>query len=61
MDAAKAANILLSLGGDLMGDYSGAQTIDNRAVLKPLIVIPTTSGTGSEMTMVAWYTTKQTR
>ncbi|MBF0492856.1 MAG: iron-containing alcohol dehydrogenase [Deltaproteobacteria bacterium] len=51
MDTAKAANILLSLGGDLVNDYSGTQTITSD--LKPLIVIPTTSGTGSEVTKVA--------
>lgn len=51
LDTAKAANILFSLGGDLVEDYSGAQTITED--LKPLIVIPTTSGTGSEVTMAA--------
>ncbi len=51
MDTAKAANILLSQGGDLVSDYSGAQTLTSP--LKPLIVIPTTSGTGSEVTKVA--------
>ncbi|MFO1520379.1 MAG: iron-containing alcohol dehydrogenase [bacterium] len=51
MDTAKAANILLTLGGDLVGDYSGAHTLTSP--LKPLIAIPTTSGTGSEVTQVA--------
>ncbi len=51
MDTAKAANILLSMGGDLVNDYSGAQTLT--APLKPLIAIPTTAGTGSEVTKVA--------
>lgn len=51
MDTAKAANILLTLGGDLVNDYSGAQTLSSP--LKPLIVIPTTAGTGSEVTKVA--------
>lgn len=48
MDTAKGANILFSLGGDLVEDYSGAQTIDED--LCPLICIPTTAGTGSEVT-----------
>lgn len=51
LDTAKAANILLSLGGDLLNDYSGAQTISQP--LKPLIAIPTTAGTGSEVTQAA--------
>src|SRR5262245_54514957 len=51
MDTAKAANILLSLGGDLVEDYSGAHTLPSP--LKPLIAIPTTAGTGSEVTQVA--------
>lgn len=51
IDTAKAANILLSLGGDLVNDYSGSQTITQD--LKPLIAIPTTAGTGSEVTSSA--------
>ncbi|NOY70108.1 MAG: iron-containing alcohol dehydrogenase [Deltaproteobacteria bacterium] len=51
IDTAKAANILFSKGGDLVEDYSGAQTLTSR--LNPLIVIPTTAGTGSEVTMVS--------
>lgn len=51
IDTAKAANILLSLGGDLVNDYSGTQTISQE--LKPLIAIPTTAGTGSEVTSSA--------
>ncbi len=48
LDTAKGANILHSLGGDLKNDYVGAQTIQQS--LSPLIAIPTTSGTGSEVT-----------
>lgn len=48
LDTAKGANILFTVGGDLVEDYSGAQTIGR--ALSPLIAIPTTSGTGSEVT-----------
>ncbi len=51
IDTAKASNILFSEGGDLVEDYSGAHTLTRP--LKPHIVIPTTAGTGSEVTMVA--------
>jgi len=51
MDTAKAANIVFSLGGDLVADYSGSQTIPR--ALHPLIAIPTTAGTGSEVTSSA--------
>ncbi len=51
LDTAKAANILLTHGGDLIDDYSGAQTLT--LPLKPLIAIPTTAGTGSEVTKAA--------
>ena len=51
IDTAKGANIIFTEGGDLVKDYSGAGTLTRP--LKPLIVIPTTAGTGSECTLVA--------
>ena len=51
IDTAKGANILLTHGGDLVNDYSGAETLPGP--LKPLIAIPTTAGTGSEVTHAA--------
>jgi alcohol dehydrogenase len=51
IDAAKAANFVFSEGGNLIEDYSGAATLTRP--LRPLIVIPTTAGTGSECTLVA--------
>ncbi|MDX1386952.1 MAG: iron-containing alcohol dehydrogenase [bacterium] len=51
LDTAKAANITFSLEGDLVEDYSGSQTIAQN--LNPLIAIPTTAGTGSEVTSSA--------
>lgn len=50
MDTAKATNICLSLGGDLL-DYQGLNNIESP--LKPLVAIPTTAGTGSEVSFVA--------
>ncbi|QSO50672.1 iron-containing alcohol dehydrogenase [Alicyclobacillus curvatus] len=50
IDTAKAANILLTHGGDLL-DYQGAEVLTEP--LLPLVVIPTTVGTGSEVTSVA--------
>ena len=51
IDTAKAVNILFSAGGNLVEDYSGAHLLTRP--LNPHIVIPTTAGTGSEVTMVA--------
>ncbi|WP_179997738.1 iron-containing alcohol dehydrogenase [Acinetobacter sp. YH12239] len=51
IDTAKAANILVSEGGEDLLKYSGAHNLPRP--LKPFFVIPTTSGTGSEVTMVA--------
>ena len=51
IDTAKATNILVTEGGDDLIKYSGAHNLPRP--LKPFFVIPTTSGTGSEVTMVA--------
>ena len=51
IDTSKAINILVSEGGDDLLKYSGAHNLPKP--LKPFFVIPTTSGTGSEVTMVA--------
>lgn len=51
IDAAKAANILASLGGDDVLAYLGADTLTQ--ALGPFFVLPTTAGTGSEVTSVA--------
>jgi len=61
MDSAKAVAIVLSNGGDL-SDYLGAEAsrkIEKRDV--KLILIPTTAGTGSEVTKVGVYTSRTGR
>lgn len=50
IDTAKAARIVLTNGGDLL-DYQGYNVIE--APLVPMIAIPTTAGTGSEVTPFA--------
>lgn len=50
MDTAKAINMALSHGGDLM-DYQGAQMLTGPC--RPLIALPTTAGTGSEVSNVS--------
>ena len=51
IDTAKGANIVATEGsGDLM-KFAGAEILNKP--LKPFIVVPTTSGTGSETTLVA--------
>lgn len=51
MDTAKAANILASEETDDLLKFSGAGNLPRP--LKPLLVIPTTAGTGSEVTYVS--------
>lgn len=51
IDTGKAVNILVSEGGDDIAEYCGAGVLTRP--LKPFFVIPTTAGTGSEVTSVA--------
>jgi len=61
MDSAKAVAAVLSNGGDLEDYLSAAATrkIEKRDV--KLILIPTTAGTGSEVTKVGVYTSRSGR
>lgn len=51
IDTSKAVNILVSEGSDDLLAYSGHGCL--KRPLKPLFVVPTTAGTGSEVTSVA--------
>jgi len=51
IDTAKAVNVLVTENSDDLMQFAGAEVI--KKPLKPLLVIPTTSGTGSEATGVA--------
>ncbi len=51
IDTAKGANLLITKECDDLSQFAGAQIIDTP--LQPLAVIPTTAGTGSEVTQVA--------
>ncbi|MBF0303432.1 MAG: iron-containing alcohol dehydrogenase [Desulfamplus sp.] len=51
IDTAKGVNILVTENSDDLLKFSGAEVLKKK--MKPLVVIPTTSGTGSEVTVVA--------
>ncbi len=58
IDAAKAVAVLYTNGGEVEDYVQKDMEIDNDPL--PLIAIPTTSGTGSEVTSVAVITNKRT-
>ncbi len=51
IDTAKGVNIVLSENSDDLMKFEGADRL--KAPMKPFIVIPTTAGTGSEVTLAA--------
>jgi len=55
IDTAKVANLIMKKGGTLE-DHMGAYLLDSSEELLPSIVIPTTAGTGSEVTKAAVIT-----
>lgn len=51
IDTAKGVNILVSKGASDIMEYMGLEVIKGK--MKPFIVVPSTAGTGSEVTLVA--------
>lgn len=51
LDTAKGVNILVSENSDDLMKFTGAGALKRR--LKPLVAVPTTAGTGSEVTLAA--------
>ncbi len=51
IDTSKAVNILVTEGGDDLTQYSGAYNLPKK--LKPFYLVPTTAGTGAEVTIIA--------
>jgi Alcohol dehydrogenase, class IV len=58
IDVAKAANVVYSLGGSVE-DYLYPKTVES--TLRPLVAIPTTHGTGSEVTRYSVLVDEKTR
>jgi alcohol dehydrogenase len=57
IDTAKGVNILVTEQSDDLSQFAGAERLVKP--MKPLIVVPTTSGTGSEVTLVAVIADKE--
>jgi len=51
MDTAKCANMMVTEGTDDLMDYQGAERLKKK--MQPFIAVPTTAGTGSEVTLAA--------
>ncbi len=59
MDAAKAITLVAANGGSILDYMRGRRSIDRKGL--PLVCIPTTAGTGSEVTASAVTTDKQAK
>ncbi len=57
LDTAKGVNIVVSENADDLMKFTGAGAL--KRPLKPMIAVPTTAGTGSEVTLVAVIADKE--
>lgn len=58
MDTAKCANMIVTEGTNDLMKFQGAERL--KKPMKPLIAVPTTAGTGSEVTLVAMIYDEET-
>ncbi len=59
IDTTKGANMIVTEGADDLMKFQGAERLSKR--MKPFIAVPTTAGTGSEVTLAAMIYNEETK